>query len=115
MMPKKQRRQALFSALSLKFKDGKIIALESYEAPKVKTKQFSEMIKKLPLKKDVLVLIAEKNELIEKSSRNIPNVKTMLVNYLNIADLQRYENVIFLEKALKKLEELFLEKAKAKK
>ena len=112
MMPKKQRRQALFSALSLKFKDGKIIALDSYESPKVKTKGFSEMIKKLPLKKDVLVLIPERNEIIEKSARNIPTVKTMLVNYLNIADLQRYENIIFMEKALGKMEELFLEKEK---
>ncbi len=109
-MPKKQRRQALFSALSVKFNDGKIIALENYEAPAAKTKDFAKMIEKLPLKKDTLILLPEKNSLVEKSARNLPEVKTMLVNYLNIADLQRYENVIFFEKALKKMEDIFLEK-----
>ena len=40
-------------------------------------------------------------------ARNLPFVKTMLVNYLNIADLQRYDQVMFFEKALQKMEELF--------
>lgn len=107
MMPKKQRRLALFSALSSKLKDGKIIALDTYDSTVVKTKNFVEVLHKLPIEKDVLILIPAKNEIIRKSSRNLPFAKTMLVNYLNIADLQRYDQVVFLEEALQKMETLF--------
>lgn len=110
MMPKKQRRLALFSALSHKLENNKVIALDKYEADGAKTKKFMEMLHKLPIEKDVLILIPEKNDLVQKSSRNIPFVKTMLVNYLNIRDLQRFDEVVFFEKALKKMEEIFLTK-----
>lgn len=107
-MPKKQRRLALFSALSSKHKNGKIIGLDKYEAPKIKTKQFIETLHKLPIEKDVLIVLPQKNALISRSSRNLPFAKTILVNYLNIADLQKYDQVLFLEEAFKKMESLFL-------
>jgi large subunit ribosomal protein L4 len=110
MMPKKQRRLAIFSALSAKLKDGKIIAVDKYEAKEVKTKNFMAMLHKLPIEKDVLILIPEKDATIQKSSANLPFVKTMLVNYLNIRDLQRFDQILFFEKALKKMEELFITK-----
>ena len=113
-MPKKQRRKALFSALSVKAKDNQIMALEGYEG-EVKTKAFAEMVAKLPVERNVLVVIPEKNEVIQKSSSNLPNVKTILVNYLNIADLQKYRNVLFLKDALGKMDEVFSEKAPVKK
>ncbi len=106
-MPKKQRRKALFSALSAKAKNNEIFALESYEAKEVKTKPFAEMIKKLPVERNLLVVIPGKNEIIQKSSANIPNVKTIIVNYLNIADLQKYRKIMFLSESFKKLEEVF--------
>lgn len=106
-MPKKQRRKALFSALSVKAKGGEIFALENYEAKEVKTKPFAEMIKKLPVERNVLVVIPEKNETVQKSSANIPNVKTILVNYLNIADLQKYRKIMFMKDALTKMSEVF--------
>ncbi|HMR01149.1 MAG TPA: 50S ribosomal protein L4 [Candidatus Gracilibacteria bacterium] len=112
-MPKKQRRLALFSALSAKLGENKIIALDKYEG-EVKTKPFAEMLKKLPIEKEVLVVVAEKNELIQKSSSNIPFAKSLLVNYLNIADLQKYDTVLFEEAALKKIEEVFIEKTSNK-
>lgn len=106
-MPKKQRRLALFSALSVKLTENKIMAIDKYEG-EMKTKAFVEMIQNLPIEKDVLVVLPEKNAVIEKSGNNIPTVKTLLVNYLNIADLQKYDSIIFLESALKKAEEIFL-------
>jgi large subunit ribosomal protein L4 len=112
-MPKKQRRKALFSALSVKAANKQILALENYEG-EIKTKAFAQMIEKLPIEKDVLFVIPEKNEVVQKSSANLPNVKTILVNYLNIADLQKYENVLFLKKALEKMEDIFGENPKKK-
>jgi len=106
-MPLKQRRKALFCALSDKANEGLIMALEKYEGES-KTKKFAELIKKLPIKKDVLVVMAEKNKDLELSARNIPNVKTILAGYVNIHDLQRYETVLFLKDSIKKMEEVFL-------
>ena len=109
-MPKKQRRKALFSALSVKAKNDQIIALEKYEG-EIKTKAFAELLKKLPIERNVLVVIPEKNEVIQKSTNNLPNAKTIIVNYLNIADLQKYRKVLFLKDALSKMEEVFKTKA----
>lgn len=105
-MPQKQRRKALFSALSVKARDNEIMVLESFEG-EVKTKVFAEMIAKLPVERNVLVVIPEKNDLIQRSSNNLPNVKTILVNYLNIADLQKHRNILFMKDALPKMEEVF--------
>ncbi len=107
-MPRKQRRKALFSALSEKARNNHVIALEKYESNEAKTKTFAEMISKLPVERKALVVVPERNEIIEKSSRNIPGVKTITVNYLNIADLQKHDTLIFIQDSFKKLEEVFL-------
>jgi len=107
-MPKKQRRLALFSALSAKLSDNQVLALEEYKAEETKTKNFVNMLHKLPIDDDVLVVTAEKNDLIQKSSNNIPFVKAIQVNYLNIADLQKHKHVLFLKDSIDKLEQIFL-------
>lgn len=109
-MPKKQRRQALFSALSEKARNNEIFALEKFDSKEPKTKLFAEMLKKIPIEKDVLIVIPEKDKIVQKSSRNIPNAKTILVNYLNIQDLQRHNNILFFKEAVEKLENIFLNK-----
>jgi large subunit ribosomal protein L4 len=111
-MPRKQRRLALFSALSAKLKENKIIALDSYGTDKIKTKPFVEMLHRLPIETDVLIVTASRNDLVQKSGNNLPFVKTIMVNYLNIADLQKYDHILFLEEALKKMDEVFLQERK---
>lgn len=110
-MPKKQRRKALFCALSEKAREGNVIALEKYEGES-KTKAFIEMMSKLPLKKSTLVVLPSRDKTVELSARNIPKVKTIHANYLNIKDLQKYNTVLFLKSALEKLEEIFLTETK---
>jgi large subunit ribosomal protein L4 len=111
-MPKKQRKKALFSALSEKARNNEIIALDSYTATAPKTKPFAAMLKKLPIEKGVLIVIPGKNMIIQKSSENIPNTKTILAQYVNIHDLQKYNKILFLKEALTKLEEVFLTSGK---
>lgn len=113
-MPKKQRRKALFATLSAKVKENQVIALEKYGNTEYKTKKIVELIDKLPIEKNVLIVTPEKNVYLEKSSNNIPYVKTLLVNYLNIADILKYEKILFLKESLKKLEEIFLKKKEIK-
>lgn len=107
-MPKKARRMALFSCLSLKAADSKVFALEAYKVKEPKTKDFAALIEKLPAGRSLLIVLEEKDELIEKSANNIPTVKTILVDYLNPHDLLTFDNVMFLESSLKKAEEIFL-------
>lgn len=107
-MPKKQRRLALFSALSLKLKENKVIGLDNYDAKAIKTKDLATVLGKLPIDKDLLIVLPGKNEILVKSANNLPHVKTILVNYLNIADLQKYDTIVFLEEAIGKMENIFL-------
>ena len=107
-MPRKQRRKALFCALSEKARCNEIIALESYTADKPKTKDFAAMIAKMPITRNVLIVLPAKDEKVQKSASNLPNVKTVTAGYVNIHDLQKYTSVLFLKDAVAKFEEIFL-------
>ena len=107
-MPKKQRRKALFSALSEKARNNEIIGLEGYEAAEPKTKDFVSMLKKLPIERNVLVVVGGKNPIVKKASSNIANAKTVTANYLNIHDLQKYRKVLIFKDAVDVIKETFL-------
>lgn len=109
-MPKKQRRKALFTALSAKAAEKEVIALEDYVAKEAKTKDFAAMLKKLPIDRNVLIIISEKDAVIQRSSRNLPNAKTILANYLNIHDLQKHKTVLLMKDSVEKMKALFLSK-----
>lgn len=106
-MNQRDRQAALYSLLSAKAAEKNVIALEKFEADQPKTKLFAQMLSKLPEHRSMLVVIDEKNKVLEKSANNLPNVKTILVNYLNPHDLMKYEKVMFLKPSLKKAEQLF--------
>ncbi|KKR07787.1 MAG: 50S ribosomal protein L4, large subunit ribosomal protein L4 [Candidatus Peregrinibacteria bacterium GW2011_GWE2_39_6] len=107
-MPKQQRRKALFSLLSSKAKNNQVIILDSYQADKIQTKLFDQVLKQLPIKRNTLIVISEKNDLIQKSTRNLSEAKTILANYLNPKDLLKYHSLLFFKDALNKTEEIFL-------
>ena len=104
---RKERRLALFCALSERFREGHIAALEDFTTQQPKTKFFAAMMKKMPFEKKVLFVLPGKNEIFNKSSRNIPRIKSVLVNYVNISDVLSYNNIVFVKDALKKFEEIF--------
>lgn len=109
-MPKKQRRAALFSALSLKAKQEQVLVLESFESKEPKTKMFAEMLTKLPVKRKILIVIPENDFVLEKSVRNLSSLRVVHSAYLNIVDLLWAETVLFLQPALVKAEEIFVSK-----
>ena len=106
-MPRKQRRLALFSALSIIAGEKKVIALDAFKAEAPKTKIAATMMKKLPVE-SALFVSGEKNEALDKSVSNLPNAKVITVDFLNIADLLKYDTIVFLEDALKKIDEHYL-------
>ncbi|MCX6735365.1 MAG: 50S ribosomal protein L4 [Candidatus Peregrinibacteria bacterium] len=108
MMPKNQRRKALFSALSAKAKANEVMALEGYETKAPKTKEFAALLKKLPIEQDVLIVLPAKNVNIQKATANLANAKTICAGYINIQDLQKYQKVLIFKDAVAKLKEVFL-------
>jgi len=107
-IPRGAARSALLSALSQKASDNAVMALDKFEVKTPTTKAFVTLLKKLPVKRSLLVVMSEKDAGLEKSVKNITNVKTVLVDYLNLHDLMKFTNVMFLESALKKAETLYV-------
>ncbi len=103
-MPRKARKEALLSALSLKNRDGKIIVVDKLDLEEAKTKLMAKALGELKVT-SALIVISQPDEKIERSSRNIPAVKVLRVEGLNVYDLVRYEHLILTEGALKLLEE----------
>ncbi len=111
-MPKKMRRNALFSCLSHAALTGSILALENYPE-EMKTKAFTTLLKKLPVElgRRILVVLPAHHRGLELSARNIPRVKTLLAPYLNPQDVLQSRHIIFLVDAIKVAEETFTKKS----
>jgi large subunit ribosomal protein L4 len=103
-MPRTARREALLSALSLKNREGKIIVVDKFELNEIKTKLMVKALAELKVD-SALVVIPQSDVKIERSARNLPKVKVLRVEGLNVYDLLRYEHLILTAGALKRLEE----------
>lgn len=106
-LPKKLRRLALKSALSSKVAEDQIIVLDSLNLDSIKTKHMAEILKNLKVDDSAVIVIPERNENIEKSSRNIPGIKTLLVNTINVYDIVRHNKFIVTREAVSKIEEVY--------
>lgn len=93
-MPRKMRRAALRSALTVKASNGDIVVLDRLELEAPKTKEFIAVVDKLTTSNTTLVLLAEQDENVERSARNLADVKTLRANYLNIRDLLGYQKIV---------------------
>ena len=96
-MPKKMRRAALRSALTVKVNDNSVIVVSDLALQEPKSAELTKAIKALAGDSRVLILIPDKSEANQnaiKSGRNLADHKLLLANYLNIRDLLQYEKVI---------------------
>ncbi len=103
-MPKKKRKLALRSALASKARDGELLVLDALELPGIKTKALAQALGALGID-NALIVIPEKDEVIEKSARNLPKVKVLRVEGLNVYDVLCYDKLVLLRGALEKLQE----------
>lgn len=106
-VPKSMRRTAMKSALTSKVQDNEMIVLDSlsFEAPK--TKAVVNMLNAFEAKK-TLIVVAESNENVYKSARNIPGVAVVPVNNINVYDILKYENLMITKEAVSKIEEVYV-------
>ena len=102
-VPKKVRRSALKSALTLKVKENKLMILNDFPMAAIKTRVFQGVLNTLGLA-NVLIILDKANPVLEKSSRNIRNIKMMRAEGLNVYDLLKFEHVVMLEPSVKMIE-----------
>jgi large subunit ribosomal protein L4 len=105
-MPKKMRRAALRSALSVKAGQQQIVVVDHLELPEPKTREMREVLTRLNVGENALILLPGRNEMVEKSVRNLPKVKALHASYLNIRDLLQYEKVVMPLGALQVIESI---------
>jgi len=106
-MPKKMRRAALRSALSVKASEGEVILVDEFKVDEVKTKAMADTMRAVAGDERVLVLIPNNGpdyEDVKRASANLPNVKLLLANYLNVRDLLGYKQLVIPVAALDVIE-----------
>jgi len=93
-MPKKMRQEAIRSALSAKAANDGIVLVDKLELDAPKTRDMADILYNLVGDASALVLLAENNENVQRSIRNLPDARYLRANYLNIRDLLKYDKVI---------------------
>lgn len=93
-MPRQMRRAALRSALSVKARAGDILVLNEVTMDRPKTREMVAFVRRVAGDRSALLLMADRDENVELSARNIPDVKTLRATYLNIRDLLGFEKII---------------------
>lgn len=105
-IPKKMRQLALKSVLTSKVQEGNLVVVDKLELNEIKTKNMVNVLNNLKVNK-ALVVLDSKNLNVQASARNIENVKTSLVNTINVYDLLKYDSLVLTKDAIKKIEEVY--------
>ena len=106
-VPKKVKRLALKSALSSKVADQKLIVIENMDLDEVKTATVAKALKAIGAGNSSLIVLEDVNKNAELSARNIKDVKTALVNTINVLDILKYDSFVATKAAVEKIEEVY--------
>jgi large subunit ribosomal protein L4 len=101
-LPKKVKREALKSVLTLKLKEGKIIVLDNFHLEEIRTKAFKFIMQNFGVEN--VLIVDEGNDTLERSSRNVKYTKILPPEGLNVYDILRHENLILVKPSLEKIE-----------
>lgn len=103
---KKEKRAALKSALTSRVQNNKLIVVDELKFDEIKTKKFQAVLDNLKVSK-ALVVLADNDEKVVMSARNIPAVKTALTSTINVYDILKGDTVILTKDAVAKIEEVY--------
>ena len=104
---KKERQLAIKSLLSSKVLENNLVVVDKFDFKEIKTKQMATAMKNLKVEEKAFVVLATSDEKVQKSARNLENVKTGSVNTINVYDLLRYKKLVLTVDTIKKLEEVY--------
>lgn len=102
-VPKKVKKLALKMALTGKLQDDELVVIDKFDLAQVKTKDFISIIQALKID-NALIVTEQKDELLELSSRNVPNIKVLRSEGLNVYDILKYKNLVLVEPAINDIE-----------
>lgn len=105
-MPRKMRRVAMRSALSAKASNEQLVIVQDLSLEKPKTKDFVAVLQKLKVHNSALILLPDRNDNVELSARNLPDVKTLHAGYLNMRDLLGHEMLVLTTDAISEIERI---------
>jgi len=106
-LPKKEKRAALVDAIASKVIDNRLVLVNSLDFAEPKTKLVTSMLDTLGVKENALVLIKAENKNLTLASRNIPSVKVLRMENINVYDLMKYRYLIMTQDALSAIQEVY--------
>ena len=105
---KSEKKNSIASLMSEKIKDKNLVVFSDFLTEIKKTKEMSEIIKKFEINNSLIILDKVSKEKIEKSVRNIPNVKVTDINHFSAFDVVKFKKIVFTESSVKELEKKYL-------
>ena len=106
-MPKQMRRLAIRSVLSAKLRDERVSVVDGLTGIEPKTKTMKAIIEKLPESRSILIVVDEKNDVVDRAAGNLPNVHSIVADVVNVRDVLKYERLVVTPEAIAKIEELW--------
>jgi large subunit ribosomal protein L4 len=106
-LPKKAKRAALIDALASKLTDNRLVLIDTLELAEPKTTLISTMLETLGVQENALILITSENKNLTLAARNIPSVKVLRMDNINVYDLLKYRYLITTQDALNSIQEVF--------
>ncbi len=106
-LPKKAKRAALVDALAAKVGESKMVLVDSLNLAEPKTKLMAAMLESLGIQESALVLIQNENANLMLAARNLPMVKVLRMENINVYDLLKYRYLITTQEALSVLQEVY--------
>ena len=102
-VPKRVKKSALKMALASKLKESKLVVIDNFDLEEIKTKDFINVIKNIDVE-NALIVTSDKNENLELSSRNVPDIQILPTIGLNVYDVLRHKTLVLIESSLKGIE-----------
>jgi large subunit ribosomal protein L4 len=110
-MPKKMRRLAIRNVLSAKVRDNELIVLDELRFEEPKTKEMVKILAALGIEASALIATSEPGENVIRSTRNLPEVKTIPARLLNVVDITSHKILLMTEAAVRQVEQMWGEEA----
>ena len=104
---KSEKKQSIASLISEKIKNKNFLIFSNFNSEIKKTKEMSLILKKFDINSSLIILDKSSKEKIEKSIRNIPNIKVTDVNHFSAFDLVKFKKIVFTESSVKELEKRY--------
>ena len=104
---KSEKKQSIASLISDKIKNNNLLIFSDFSSKIKKTKEMNLILKKFQISNSIIILDKTSKDNVEKSIRNIPNVKVTDINHFSAFDIIKYKKIIFTESSIKELEKRF--------